>query len=320
MLRSTFITFLIFFTITGSILAQGELKTSQKAPSFMLKLFDSEKVVKSGDIFAENELTVLIIWDSYCGKCLAAVAECNKFYEESKKLNVGLWSINFDKENIPKARIFIKSEGIQFPVISDPSGIIAEEYGAKAYDFSFFIIDKNGIIRHVTYDHPPDIAEVIKAEVVKLLKERLKVSDIAPEFSLKTLDENKILDSKEIFSQKDLNLLVFWNSQSKKCLDTLMEIEKLHKKSERLNINVISINFDKDTEKAKYLIKKKLLTLTALSDPENSIILSYKAEDYCFSVFIIDNKGIVKYISYVPSSKIAKEIEGEITRLRKTVK
>ena len=151
--------------------AEEGLKVSQIAPAFILKTLDGSKVVKSKDVFSEKELTVLIFWDSYCPDCLATLAECQKFYKDSEKLGVGVWSINFDKEeNLPKVRNFLKGEGITFPILSDSRGVTVRKYKAEAYDFSFFIVDKSRVVRYVCYDHPPNVGEVIKEAVEKLLK------------------------------------------------------------------------------------------------------------------------------------------------------
>jgi predicted glycoside hydrolase/deacetylase ChbG (UPF0249 family)/peroxiredoxin len=206
MLRIVFYIILISTTVISITYAQDELKPSQKAPSFVLKLFDSDKAVNSKDIFAEKELTVLIIWDSFCAKCLEAVAECNKFYEDSRNLDVGVWSINFDNSEIAKVRIFIKAKEIKFPVIADPAGITVGEYGSKPYDFSFFIIDKNGIIQYVSYDHPPDVAQVIKGEVEKLLKKRMNEITLAEKMGYGPNDRILIIHADDVGMSHSVNM------------------------------------------------------------------------------------------------------------------
>ncbi|HIE28894.1 TPA: redoxin domain-containing protein [Candidatus Poribacteria bacterium] len=150
--------------------ADEELKVSQRAPSFILKTLDGSKVVRSKKVFSEKELTVLIFWDTSCPECLETLASCQKFYQNSEKLGIGFWSINFDNENLPKIRSLVKEEGITFPILSDLLGVTVTKYKAQAYSFSFFIIDKNEIIRYVGYDRPPNVADVIKEEILRLLR------------------------------------------------------------------------------------------------------------------------------------------------------
>lgn len=164
------ISFAIFVFIAHILIAEEGLKPSEKAPTFVLKTLDGKKVVRSKDIFSEKELTVLIFWDSYCPDCLKAVTDCQRVYKNMKDMNAGVWSINFDDKKLADAKRFIKAEKISFPILSDPRGATAKKYKAKAYDFSFFIIDKKGILRYVCYDHPPNVGDLMKDEVKKILK------------------------------------------------------------------------------------------------------------------------------------------------------
>ena len=308
---------IMFVGTIGYLNAEDELKVSQRAPAFTLKTLDGSKVMRSKNIFSGKDLTVLIFWDSYCPDCLKTLADCQKFYQHAKNLGVGVCSINFDKEeNLSKVRSFLKGEGITFPILSDPLNVTVRKYKAKAYDFSFFIIDKRRIIRCVCYDHPPEVTDVIKKEIEKLLKERLKVSGPAPNFILKTLDNSKVVQSKKLFPQKELTVLIFWNSQIKECLNAVAECQKFYKKSEKLNIGVLSVNFDKELTKTKNFVKEKGLTFPILSDIRGIAPELYKVEDYGFSIFIVDKKGIIRYISYEPSQNIAEGIETEVKKLR----
>jgi len=316
---------IMFIGIIGSLNSEEGLKVSQRAPAFILKTLDGSKVIRSKNIFSEKELTVLIFWDSYCPDCLKTLANCQKFYQNAEELGVGVWSINFDREeNLSKVRSFLKGEGITFPILSDPRGVTVRKYKAEAYSFSLFIIDKKRVIRSVCYDHPPNVTDVISEEVEKLLKERLKISEPAPTFILKTLDENKVVQSKKMFPQRELTVLIFWNSQpftsfdgrQKRCLNAVTECQNFYQKSKKLKVGFLTVNFDKELTKTKAFVKEKGLTFPILSDIHGIAPKLYKVEDRCFSVFIVDKKGIIRYISYELSQKIAEVIETEVERLR----
>ena len=306
------------FMLTAShIIAEEVLKLSQQAPAFILKTLDGSEVVKSKDIFSEKKLTVLILWDSYCPDCLKAVADCQRFhrYSEEQKLDVNVWSINFDDKKLSTARSFVKAEGITFPILSDTRGVAVSRYKAKAYDFSFFVVDNKRAIQYICYDHPPNVADVIKEVVEKLLKERLKASTPAPVFALKTLDGNKLVRSEEAFSQKGLTVLIFWNIRCKESLDAIVECQKLYKSMQKLGIGFLSTNFDNKNAKIMSFARKTGLTFPILSDIDKSAVKLYKAEDCCFSVFILDKKGIIRYASYRVPTKVD-EIKDEVKKLR----
>jgi len=312
-----FSVFAMFMISASHAIAEDVLKPSQRTPAFILKTLDGSKVVKSRDIFSEKKLTVLIFWDSYCPDCLEAVADCQGFYQYSqeKKLDVSVWSINFDDEKLSTARRFVKGEGITFPILSDIRGVAVSRYKAKAYDFSFFIVDNKGIIQYICYDHPPNVADVIKEVVEKLLKERLKASTPAPVFALKTLDGNELIRSEEAFTQKDLTVLIFWNIRCKESLDAIVECQKLYESMKKLGIGFLSVNFDGKNDKILSFAGKSGLTFPILSDTDESVAKSYKGEDCCFSIFIIDKKGIVRYASYKIPEKVD-EIEDQVKKLR----
>ena len=301
--------------VTNIAYAQETLKLNQKAPDFILKNIEGTKVIKSKDIFSEKKLTVLIFWDSYCPDCLKAIADCQRFfrYVQEQKLDVSVWSVNFDNEKLSKARSFIKGAGISFPVLSDPNGTTVNRYKAKAYDFSFFIIDSNGIIKHICYDHPPYVSDVIKEKVLKLLKERISLLSNAPNFSLKTLNTNELINSKVYFSKKDLTVMIFWNSQCKEALSAITKCQDLYKKIEKLGFGFLSVNFDSDTNKVKSSIKGKI-DFHILSDTDKAVAKLYKVEDCCFSIFIVDNNGIIKYASYDIPTEI-NDIYEEVKKL-----
>ena len=311
---------IIAITFIGTINspnAEDGLKISQRAPIFILKTLDGSEVIRSKSVFSEKELTVLILWRSYCPECLKAVADCQRFYQNSEQLDVSVCSINFDKENLSKVRSFVKGEGISFPILSDPLGVTARKYKANAYDFSFFIIDKGEIVRYVCYDHPPDVADLIKAEVEKLLKERLKVSEPAPGFTLKTLDESKIVQSGKVFSQRKLTVLIFWNIQREGCLNAIVKCQKFYEESEKLDIGFLSINFDEASTAIGDFVKEKALTFPILSDVRGIAAKSYKVGDLGFSAFIVDREGIIRYVSYGLSPNVVEVLQSEFERLMK---
>lgn len=170
--------------------AEEGLKVSQLAPHFKLKRLDGKGVIASKDTFPDQELTVLIFWDTYCPECLDFVAECQKLYEKADSLGVAVLSINFDRENIVAVRAFVKGTKITFPVLMDSRATVATLYQSDPYDFSVFIINKKGIIKYVAYEIPLDIydkpsliVKFITDQIEKLLKPKV------PKKSLKTENE-----------------------------------------------------------------------------------------------------------------------------------
>ena len=148
-----------------------ELKIGQKAPKFELSTIFDDSTFHSQDLFPQSELTVLILWTSYCPDCWKALKSCRDLSTRVKDMNVNVIGINFDAEKLATVKGFIKGEKIDFVNLSDFQGNVALAYRAESYDFSTFIVDKNGILQYVNYDHPPDIDKVLLKKIQEILGE-----------------------------------------------------------------------------------------------------------------------------------------------------
>jgi peroxiredoxin len=145
--------------------AEEGLKPGVLAPRFHLGTLDGKREVDSRDLFKESRATVLVLWDSYCPDCLATVKACQKFADRVEKMGVRVVGINYDSENLAAVRGFLKAGKIHFPNLQDRSGDVVKAYRAQAYDFSFFVVDAEGRVRSVTYDHPPEIEKEMEKAV-----------------------------------------------------------------------------------------------------------------------------------------------------------
>jgi len=157
---------LVLLVPIGSAIAEEHkgLKPGTLAPRFQLQTLDGKDKIDSRGLFKKSPVTVLILWDSYCPDCLATVRACQKFAGKVESRGIQVIGINYDTENLASVRGFLKVGRIKFPNLHDPTGKTVKAYRAKAYDFSYFVIDKKGVVRFAAYDHPPEIEkELLKA-------------------------------------------------------------------------------------------------------------------------------------------------------------
>lgn len=89
----------------------------------------------------------LEFWDSACGFCLKQLKTMAEMNVGAPKKDIKFLSISVDKNPRDALRI-IKNLGLNFPVLSDPSGHIAEKYGVSALPTAF-LISKKGIVKRV---------------------------------------------------------------------------------------------------------------------------------------------------------------------------
>ena len=151
--------------------ASEPLPPGTLAPRFKLPTLDGKDTMDSRDVFKKAPATVLILWDSYCPDCLATVKACQAFAERAEKTGIQVLGINYDKEGLASVRGFLKAAKIRFPNLHDRTGRVIETYRAQAYDFSFFVVDRKGIVRRAVYDHPPEIEEELEKAVNEALGE-----------------------------------------------------------------------------------------------------------------------------------------------------
>jgi len=108
-----FIVFAICLNVWIGVSHAAELKIGQKAPRFELPTIFDDSVYASKDIFPQNELTVLILWTSYCPDCWKALKNCRDLATKVKEMDVNVIGINFDTEKLATVRSFIKGEKIK---------------------------------------------------------------------------------------------------------------------------------------------------------------------------------------------------------------
>jgi peroxiredoxin len=162
---------IIFFMIRVSSAISLELKRGGKAPNFTLQTVFGDSTYNSKELFPQSELTVLILWTSYCPDCWKALKSCHDLAEKVKEMDVRVIGINFDTEKLATVRGFIKGEKIDFINLSDFQVKVARAYKAEAYDFSTFIVDRHGTLHYINYDHPPDVDKILLKKIQEILDE-----------------------------------------------------------------------------------------------------------------------------------------------------
>jgi len=117
---------------------------SRIAPDFNLKNIEgSTQGLKS--IIAKNKVTILNFWATWCPPCRAEIPEFIKFIKEHQGDQVALVAVNL-QEDSKKVKDFAKKAGINFPILLDSDGKVAQTYQIYAIPTTFFI-DSSGTIR-----------------------------------------------------------------------------------------------------------------------------------------------------------------------------
>jgi cytochrome c biogenesis protein CcmG/thiol:disulfide interchange protein DsbE len=143
-----FLVFIVIFIIFYKGLQNTNIytpgtKTSFEVPSVSVKLFNSNEIVNTLEIFSSDKFYLLNIWSSWCVPCRQ---EHSILMELTKNDNLRVIGINY-KDTKKNANNFLKELGNPYDnIIFDNKGTNAIEWGAYGVPESF-LINNNKIIK-----------------------------------------------------------------------------------------------------------------------------------------------------------------------------
>tara|TARA_Y100000591_G_C21790533_1_gene676317 strand:- start:361 stop:879 length:519 start_codon:yes stop_codon:yes gene_type:complete len=138
--------FFIFFKgLQNPSVYKPKIEIGKSIPVFQTKLFDTEKIISSKEIFDEDNFYLLNIWASWCVPCIEEHPFLVSLNDYKDLKIIGL---NY-KDNINGAKDFLKKLDNPYNLIlSDENGTIAVEWGAYGVPESF-LIHKNKIVKKI---------------------------------------------------------------------------------------------------------------------------------------------------------------------------
>ena len=160
---SFLIIFLIFYkSLNNSNIYTPETNLKKDVPNFKTKIFISEKLIGSDEIFEKDKFYLVNIWASWCVPC----REEHPFLVNlNKKKSLEIVGLNY-KDNKKNAKIFLDDLGNPYDIIlMDQDGTISIEWGAYGVPETFLIYNKK-IIKKII--GPLDLKKVF--EINELVK------------------------------------------------------------------------------------------------------------------------------------------------------
>lgn len=142
---------------TAPVTTSARLSPGELAPSFALPNMLTSEEVTIGKVFNDSNATVLIFWSMACPVCREALLEMDDLFKAYRGRVVSFFAINFDIENLHGVRAFAKGENLEMPILWDRGGNVTKSYKAYDYTFSLFVVDRQGKLVIVQYDHTPDL-------------------------------------------------------------------------------------------------------------------------------------------------------------------
>lgn len=138
------IIFIIFFKgLQNTNIYTPETKTIYEVPSVSVKLFNSNEIVNTLEIFNSDKFYLLNIWSSWCVPCREEHPILMELKNNDRLKIIGM---NY-KDNKENAKNFLEELGNPYDkIIFDSKGTYAIEWGAYGVPESF-LISNNKIIK-----------------------------------------------------------------------------------------------------------------------------------------------------------------------------
>ena len=148
---SIFLFFIVIFIIFYRGLQNTNIytpnaKSSFEVPSVSVRLFNSNEIVNTLEIFSSDKFYLLNIWSSWCVPCRQ---EHPILMELTKNDNLKVIGINY-KDTKKNAKNFLKELGNPYDnIIFDNEGTNAIEWGAYGVPESFLINGNKIIMKYI---------------------------------------------------------------------------------------------------------------------------------------------------------------------------
>ena len=99
--------------------------------------------ISSADLFAQNEITMVNIWATWCGPCVNELAELQQIHLRMRDKDCGIVGL-LDDDKLETARQLIADNGVEYTVILAPENF-DDVFPITAYPSSFFV-SRDGVI------------------------------------------------------------------------------------------------------------------------------------------------------------------------------
>lgn len=161
------------YRIPGCFAARPEDLLNKPAPSFVVTDLNGTRI----DLDNLGKVALIDFWATWCGPCkeiTPVLISLYKTYSDQGLVVVGIAVSDTEK----KVKEYVESNGIPYSVIAtSPKGDtpltkIIQDYGVRAIP-TLVLVDKEGIVRHVSVGTGPDNAKFEK-ELGGLIADLLK--------------------------------------------------------------------------------------------------------------------------------------------------
>ena len=136
-------------------------------PTCTLQALGEGSPINMGQL--KGEVVYVDFWASWCTPCARSFPFMNRLHRELADRGLIVLAINLD-EKLEDARAFLAKHPASFALAADPSGQCPRDFGVRGMPSSY-LVDRQGMIRHVHLGFRAGEAEKLRALVEQLLAE-----------------------------------------------------------------------------------------------------------------------------------------------------
>lgn len=156
----------LMMSLFASSLHAGEIAPGQTSPNCKLSALDGG-IAKEIQQY-KGKVVYVDFWASWCGPCAQSFPFMNQLHSELQSKGLEVVGVNLDEEPA-EAKAFLAKTPAKFTILADASGQCPQDFGVKAMPSSY-LIDRQGVVRHVHLGFKPSEASQLREQVVDLLK------------------------------------------------------------------------------------------------------------------------------------------------------
>lgn len=145
-------------TVVGAHPLVGRL-----APDFTLGTLDGRRLSLAE---FRGRPVIVNFWASYCEPCKVEFPLFKSARDRHAGAGLEILGVIKDDDDLSAARAFAESQGATWPLLPDPGGRTVDAYRVAAVPLTFYL-DRNGIVRAVSFGPPP--SGVLDDHLAKIL-------------------------------------------------------------------------------------------------------------------------------------------------------
>jgi peroxiredoxin len=150
--------------VAGSALA---LDTGARAPEIGMRDLQGNQITIAG---LRGRVVIVDFWASWCEPCADSMPVYERLWTQYRERGLTIIGVSQD-QRVENARQFVARHRISFPVVFDEGHAIARRYGPPRMPTAY-VIDRQGIVRHIHAGYHSSDAAQLEAEIRTLLDRR----------------------------------------------------------------------------------------------------------------------------------------------------